>query len=530
MKIFAAVGTQKFSFDRLIDALDNLSEKPDLDIFVQYGNSKVPARCPGTAFLSHGEYNEHLANSDVVVIHGGVGTLRAALDAEAHIVAVPRLSEYGEHVDDHQVEITEAFVDQGYVLQCLKMTDLENAIRTACAMDFRSFVPELCSIEEEIINLMESDGFVLSGISLKTTRRESNCVDACMANGQIVQVGPGESLPGGMRSVMLFLKESRLREKFGLVIVPTASKSHRISVFVSGFLRLKRLIKQGECDCVHIHMSENASVYRTAVMVRWIKNHSCSRVIVQSHGSSVQGFFARCPNGTAKRILDSLRLADRFIVLTPGWRKWWGSLLPDSKIEVIPNGVNVPDLKASTMGNDGSVLFMGQLGERKGTYCLLDAACEVIRKHPETKFVFAGDGEIENCSSYAKSLGIRENCSFVGWANKQQKDALLRSASMLVLPSREESFGIVLLEAMSYMLPVVCSDGGFMHEVVDAGRDGMVFPSGDSVRLASCICELLDSPEQAMKMGVNGRKKVESIYSSDKVLVLWEELYEDVLA
>lgn len=363
----------------------------------------------------------------------------------------------------------------------------------------------------------------------KTACDDNRPFDIAQANKLIVQLGPGESLPGGMRTVMLFLRESRLGGKFGLSIVPTASKNHKLSTFILGFRQLKTLIKQGKCDCVHVHMSENASVYRTAVMIRWIKRRSHSRVIVHSHGSSVQNFFTHCPPVIAKLLLDSLKLADSLVVLTPGWKKWWRTLLPDSKIVVIPNGIGVSAWEAFPKDGDISVLFLGQLGERKGTPCLLDAAVEVIDKHPEAKFVFAGNGEIEKSRTYAQTLGIQKNCSFVGWADKQRKDILLKHASVLVLPSKEESFGIVLLEAMSYALPVVCSDGGFMHEVVDNGKDGLIFPSGDSSQLASRICEILDSPEQAAEMGANGRRKVESIYSSDKVLALWEEHYTEIL-
>lgn len=531
MRVFAAVGTQKFPFDRLIDALDDLSGKPGFEIFVQYGNSKRPNKCPGIAFLSHEEYNGRLANSDVVVVHGGIGTLRVALGARAHVVAIPRLSEYGEHVDDHQIEISKAFADEGYILCCSDVTDLENAIRTAYVTSFPIFSPGRCSIEEEITRLMESDGFSFADVSVKNanTHIEFSSANADKTSNRIIQVGPGESLPGGMLTVINFLRDSHLGQEYGLTVIPTASKRHRVSTFVSGFSQLKRLIEQSKCDCVHIHMSENASVYRTAIMIRWIKKHSCSRVIVHSHGGSVQSFFARCPNGIAKRLVDSLKLADRFVVLTPGWKKWWRLLLPDSKIAVIPNGVNVPDSSVIAENRDGSVLFLGQLGERKGIYCLLDAAYEVVKKHPEASFVFAGNGDIKKCREYAEFLGIQKNCSFVGWADKRQKDALLRRASMLILPSKEESFGIVLLEAMSYALPVICSDGGFMQEVVDDGKDGIVFSSGNSVQLASCICEIFDSPERAVKMGANGRLKVESLYSSSRVLALWEELYEDVL-
>ena len=353
---------------------------------------------------------------------------------------------------------------------------------------------------------------------------------------RIVQVGPDESRQGGMRTVMLYLKNSPLGNQYGMDIVPTSSKSHRIRTFLDGFGQLRKIILNGSCDCVHIHMSENASVYRTAILIRWIKAHSCSRVIVQSHGSSVQSFFAHCPRLIKQYLLNSLELADLIVVLTPGWKRWWMSLLPDMRYAVVPNAVSLPTAvdHCNSVDPNGehnnSVLFLGQLGERKGTYLLISIIPEVLSRHPDTRFVFAGDGEIESCFTRARELGVSKNCEFIGWADSQIKDSLLREALMLVLPSKEESFGIVLLEAMSYGLPVICSNGGFMHEVVDDGVDGIVFPSGDGSALSSAICTLLDDPEISRAMGESGRLKVEKEYALPVLTDTWKKVYSEVLA
>lgn len=353
---------------------------------------------------------------------------------------------------------------------------------------------------------------------------------------KVIQVGPDESRPGGIRTVMLSLKNSALGSQYGMDIVPTSSKTRRIRTFLHGFRQLRASIAAGSCDCVHIHMSENASVYRTAILIRWIKAHSCSRVIVQSHGGSVQSFFARCPRRIKQYLLASLGLSDLIVVLTPGWKRWWMSLLPDMRYAVVPNAVNMPAPiencgsadASSEHGN--SVLFLGQLGERKGTYLLISAIPGVLSKYADTRFVFAGDGEVESCASFARELGVSGSCEFIGWADQQKKDSLLREATMLVLPSKEESFGIVLLEAMSYGLPVICSDGGFMHEVVDDGVDGIVFPTGDKIALSRAICTLLDDPETSREMGESGRHKVEKEYVLPVLVGSWKKVYSEVLA
>lgn len=91
-----------------------------------------------------------LGDADVVVIHGGVGTIRAALSMKKRVVVVPRRSIYGEHVDDHQMEIVSAFAEGGYVAPCYDLNCLSEAIRDAARRSFSYFDPMPCTIEEEI--------------------------------------------------------------------------------------------------------------------------------------------------------------------------------------------------------------------------------------------------------------------------------------------------------------------------------------------------------------------------------------------
>lgn len=159
MRVFAAVGTQKFPFDRLIDALDEASRQAGFRAFVQYGNSKAPAYCDGSAFLDSSRYREMLAVSDVAVVHGGVGTMRSALSLGAKVVAVPRRASHGEHVDDHQLEIVSAFAEGGYIVPCYDMGRLVEAIDEAQRRVFARFEPEPCTIEDELSRLAAGWGF-----------------------------------------------------------------------------------------------------------------------------------------------------------------------------------------------------------------------------------------------------------------------------------------------------------------------------------------------------------------------------------
>ncbi len=159
MKVFAAVGTQRFPFNRLIEALDDIVRVRDFDAFVQYGNSKPPAVCKGSAFLGNEEYIAMLKCADVVVVHGGVGTIRTALSFGARVIAVPRCADMGEHVDNHQNEIVAAFAKGGYILPCYDTLRLAAVIDDAMKLDFPRFNAGICTIEEELSDLAVQWGF-----------------------------------------------------------------------------------------------------------------------------------------------------------------------------------------------------------------------------------------------------------------------------------------------------------------------------------------------------------------------------------
>lgn len=117
MIIVLETGTQKFPFDRLVRAADRIAaEHPGVTILAQTGTSAyVPTSMKSEAFISQDAMTEWVNSCDLVLTHGGTGSIVSALKKSKHVVAVARLSRYGEHVDDHQTEIIEEFDNDGLI-------------------------------------------------------------------------------------------------------------------------------------------------------------------------------------------------------------------------------------------------------------------------------------------------------------------------------------------------------------------------------------------------------------------------------
>ena len=149
MQIFVALGTHKQQFNRLLRALDDLAENKALDaeIFAQIGSSDYePKNFPFKRFLNPKEYEQRMRNADIVISHAGAGSIITALKYEKPLVVVPRLKRFGEHTNDHQIDLAKALAERHKVLAVFDLKELPKAIEKA-----KHFKPETESDRAKLI-------------------------------------------------------------------------------------------------------------------------------------------------------------------------------------------------------------------------------------------------------------------------------------------------------------------------------------------------------------------------------------------
>lgn len=152
--IFITLGSQKFQFDRLLKKIDELIENGTIkdEVLAQIGYSNYnPKNYEYKEFLNREEFLETMKKCNVVITHGGTGAIIGAIKNKKSVIAVPRLAEYGEHVDDHQIQIIKQFDEMDIISPCYSIDELEKCIKEIDRFNGKEYV----SNTKKIINSIE---------------------------------------------------------------------------------------------------------------------------------------------------------------------------------------------------------------------------------------------------------------------------------------------------------------------------------------------------------------------------------------
>lgn len=139
--IFVTVGSQKFPFDRLIKKVDQMIGAGLIkeEVFIQTGTSGYVPACPHQAFCGQEQFAGLMKSCDILITHGGAGTMAGAVKQGKKVVAVPRLARYGEHVDDHQTELAMQLHQMHLLRACLNVEQLPDSLKGLKSHGFDSF-------------------------------------------------------------------------------------------------------------------------------------------------------------------------------------------------------------------------------------------------------------------------------------------------------------------------------------------------------------------------------------------------------
>ena len=502
--IFITLGSQKFQFNRLLKAVDALVADGTITepVFAQSGYSDYkPQHYAFKQFLDRDEFAEQMGKADIVITHGGTGAIIGAVKKGKKVIAVPRLAKYGEHVDDHQLQLLKEFKQMGIICVCDDCSQLAQALDEVRHTEYKPFQSNTSTIVDSI------DGFIRSEVKGEPVLRDDGQI-------RVLMIGNDPSVKGGITSVIdQLLAHDWTADGVSMRFIPTyiaANPLKKILFFEKALGRIRRLLasRSARPDVVHIHMSYKGSFVRKYQVHKLCRKYGVPDVI-HMHGSEFAKWYAACKPAQQERIRTMLREASAVIVLGEQWNERIKAIEPAAHTVVVSNTVHMPDVTVQWPqdGEPFRVLFMGVLIQRKGVGDLLDAVAKLrdTGRLGSMHVVIAGTGAQEDeLKAKAGALGLLAGTDaggdgagdsgavveFAGWTAGDKKRALFERSQALVLPSYNEGLPVAVLEAISYGMPVVATNVGDMAAAVHDGENGYLIDPGDVDALADALAKI----------------------------------------
>jgi glycosyltransferase involved in cell wall biosynthesis len=302
------------------------------------------------------------------------------------------------------------------------------------------------------------------------------------------------------------------------------------------YTRLRALTRSVGPEVIHVHYSKDTWY---ALLLAGILRRR-SRLVFTKHLASPDGMRKKDPlhKLLAKRI-------DAFVAISCYMKKNILSTyaVGEAKVPVIYYGVServvgTPDEgrkvreRLGVLPHQPLVGMVAQVTPDKRQDLFVEAAARLVAQSPSCAFVLAGESVQPAYAARVKTLiskvRLEGSVRWLGFV--EDIPSLMQAIDVLVMPSKAEAFGLVLIEAMANGRPVVASNAGAVPELVSHGRNGYLFPEGDPEALADALFDLLNDPDKRHEMGREGKRMFLERFRLDREVTETLSLYESLLS
>jgi glycosyltransferase involved in cell wall biosynthesis len=361
----------------------------------------------------------------------------------------------------------------------------------------------------------------------------------------VLVVGQGAPTTGGIPTfVTTLVSDPWLAERVSLEHLNTTPRSaKRPAMFTAANMGLAlshawqvfRRSRRG--TVVHLNLAPVPALpLLRALALSLAAKAAGAKVVLHAHSGRVETFVLR----PVYRFLlgFTMMVVDRFVVVSRDAEK--AIQFKKDKVLRVENGIDVATIPTGPKVTDPPILlFVGTVCERKGLIDLRDALTDIARDDSQAgtrlRVLIVGDSAQEGPGVYERVLGAYAatnlpNVEFVGAIDRLRVVDLLAKSSIFCLPSYWEGFPLSLLEAMAAETAIVATAVGDVPVMLDGGKAGILIRPGDVDGLTSAIARLARDPDERVRLGKAGRRRVESHYSYDRMIRSLWDVYSGLLA
>jgi len=258
--------------------------------------------------------------------------------------------------------------------------------------------------------------------------------------------------------------------------------------------------------------------------------------IIHQESKSWRGLLGKYRGYVGRYLEKNILNRAKYLIAVSPYVKRAIAPMTTGEISVIYNSLNEMFFSVDKNEVPNRILFVGGIEERKGLHVLIDAIAAIKQTIPAIKLHIVGG--IRKASYYNDllnqivNLGLQDSIVFKNHLSNSELMQEYSEAALFVLPSKEESLGVVLLEAMATGTPIVASNIGGIPDIIEDGQNGYLVNYGDSQAMASSIIKLLSDDKLRGEMGAKGKEMAKN-YVPHKIamehLSLYKRVFREVL-
>lgn len=354
---------------------------------------------------------------------------------------------------------------------------------------------------------------------------------------KVCMVVQDKMVKGGIAAVISGYYGSELEEKYDITYIESykdGGKLTKLMKGICGYISFAKNLIINRPNLVHIHSSFGPSFYRKLPFI-YMSHLAGVSIINHIHGADFDEFYIKANEKKKNLIRKTYAKCEILIALSSEWKERLSQLVDPDKVVIIEN-YSVLHEEAFELRKkkqqSANILFLGELGKRKGCYDIPYVVKKVVEKVPTAMFYLCGAGSSEdekNIKGLCEEQGIIDHIVFPGWVRDKKKDNMLREADVFFLPSYNEGMPMSVLDAMGYGLPIVSTNVGGIPKIVRNGENGYCCAPGDIDNFAEALAKILLNPIDREKLGQKSYQIIEEKYSLEAHLQLLMNIYEKVM-
>jgi len=369
----------------------------------------------------------------------------------------------------------------------------------------------------------------------------------------VLILGPYPPSKGGICSVIQYLINSPLKEKFNFIKFNTSSPFYGTESYMkeSIYKKIKRLIKiyiqyiyvlnKYPINIVHINTSFKPYAFWRDSLFLLLTRVKRKKVLLHIHGGALSEFLEKYSSKYIKYLIKKiLHLPQYIIVLSKEQKKPFEELKISKKIDIVPNMIDLKKFyntsnfkKEFGIPEDYRIILFvsAHFYREKGVWEIMHCIPYVLKENENILFILVGSGaEEQRMKQFCFEMKYGKYVRFTGNIKEDDVIKLFLCADIFIFPTYySEGFPMVILEAMAAGLPIISTPVRAIPDIIENGVNGYIIPAKNPVILAEKINKLLKDRRLYEKMKNNNKQKVKEYYDINVVSQIFEKIYNNLI-